>query len=62
MPMGMMPMGAGMGGGGMDGARRSPAWLVETDDVWGEQSVVAPSVLGDDVPAVDPRPWLSGGR
>lgn len=58
MPMGMMPMGAGMGGGGMDGARRSPAWLVETDDVWGEQSVVAPSVVGDDAPPPDPRPWV----
>ena len=57
---GGMPMGAGMGGGGMDGARRSPAWLVETDDVWGEQSVVAPSVVGDDAPPPDPRPWLTG--
>jgi uncharacterized protein YukE len=45
MPMGMM----GAGDGGMDGGRRIPPWLVETEDVWGESSVVAPSVIGDTV-------------
>jgi uncharacterized protein YukE len=41
MPMGMM--GAGDGGG-----RRLPPWLVETQDVWGEATVVTPSVIGED--------------
>jgi hypothetical protein len=43
--MGMM----GAGDGGMDGARRIPPWLVETEDVWGESSVVAPTVIGGPV-------------
>jgi uncharacterized protein YukE len=50
MPMmPMMPMGAGMGGGGdMGGGRRIPPWLVETEDVWGESSSVAPTVIGEE--------------
>ncbi len=46
MPMmPMMPM-SGMGGGDMGGGRRIPPWLVETEDVWGESSVVSPTVIG----------------
>jgi uncharacterized protein YukE len=48
MPMmPMMPMG-GMMGGDMGGGRRVPPWLVETEDVWGESSAVAPGVIGED--------------
>ncbi len=48
-PMGMMPMMpfAPMGADGM-GGRRIPPWLVETENVWGEPSVVAPPVIGED--------------
>ncbi|MEH1017362.1 WXG100 family type VII secretion target [Micromonospora sp. CPCC 206060] len=38
------PMGAGDAAGG----RRIPPWLVETEDVWGEQSVVTPAVIGEE--------------
>lgn len=49
MPMmPMMPMGGGMGGGDMGSARRIPPWLVETEDVWGESSSVAPTVIGEE--------------
>jgi hypothetical protein len=37
--------------GAADGAgtgRRVPPWLVETEDVWGESTPVAPAVLGED--------------
>jgi hypothetical protein len=48
--MPMMPMsgmaGAGMGG---DGNRRIPAWLVETEDVWGASAPVSPGVIGGDL-------------
>lgn len=48
MPMvPMMPMG-GMMGADMGGGRRVPPWLVETEDVWGESSAVAPTVIGED--------------
>ncbi|HEY1571094.1 MAG TPA: WXG100 family type VII secretion target [Pseudonocardiaceae bacterium] len=48
MPMmPMMPMG-GMMGSDMGGGRRVPPWLVETEDVWGESSAVAPTVIGED--------------
>ncbi|MEC3978340.1 WXG100 family type VII secretion target [Amycolatopsis sp. H20-H5] len=48
MPMmPMMPMG-GMGGGGEGSGRRIPAWLVETENVWGQSSPVAPSVIGEE--------------
>ena len=48
--MGGMPMGAGMGGMGMDGGgRRIPPWLVETEDVWGESSAVSPTVIGEEL-------------
>ncbi|MFI6032053.1 WXG100 family type VII secretion target [Amycolatopsis magusensis] len=48
MPMmPMMPMGMGAGGD-MGSGRRIPPWLVETEDVWGESSVVAPSVIGEE--------------
>ncbi|MER6897013.1 WXG100 family type VII secretion target, partial [Amycolatopsis sp. NPDC000740] len=49
MPMmPMMPMG-GMGAGGdMGSGRRIPAWLVETENVWGQQAPVAPSVIGEE--------------
>lgn len=43
-----MPMGAGMMGmSDMGGGRRIPPWLVETEDVWGESSVVSPTVIGE---------------
>jgi hypothetical protein len=38
---------------GLGGGKRIPPWLVETEDVWGEQTTVAPSIIGDDLP-VDP--------
>lgn len=48
--MPMMPMGAmGAGAGGDLGGRRIPPWLVETEDVWGESSAVAPPVIGEDL-------------
>ncbi|WP_329058341.1 WXG100 family type VII secretion target [Amycolatopsis sp. NBC_01480] len=49
MPMmPMMPMG-GMGAGGdLGSGRRIPAWLVETENVWGQQAPVAPSVIGEE--------------
>ncbi|WP_033261987.1 WXG100 family type VII secretion target [Amycolatopsis vancoresmycina] len=48
MPMmPMMPMGMG-GGGDMGSGRRIPAWLVETENVWGQSAPVAPPVIGDD--------------
>ncbi|MGW1680366.1 WXG100 family type VII secretion target [Saccharopolyspora sp. NPDC002376] len=47
MPMmPMMPFAPGAQD--MSGARRIPPWLVETEEVWGESSVVTPSVLGAD--------------
>ncbi|WP_275291529.1 WXG100 family type VII secretion target [Amycolatopsis sp. La24] len=54
MPMmPMMPMG-GMGAGGdLGSGRRIPAWLVETENVWGQQAPVAPSVIGEE-PADQP--------
>jgi uncharacterized protein YukE len=43
-----MPMGAGMmGASDMGSGRRVPPWLVETEDVWGESSVVSPTVIGE---------------
>lgn len=45
MPMGMM---GGMGDSGMGGARRVPAWLQETEDIWGESTAITPPVIGDD--------------
>jgi hypothetical protein len=57
MPMmPMMPM-SGMGGGDMGGGRRIPPWLVETEDVWGESSAVAPTVIGEE-PDLGGRGWL----
>jgi hypothetical protein len=58
MPMmPMMPM-SGMGGGGdMGGGRRIPPWLVETEDVWGESSTVAPTVIGEE-PDLGGQGWL----
>ena len=48
MPMmPMMPMGMG-GGGDMGSGRRIPAWLVETENVWGQSAPVAPPVIGED--------------
>jgi uncharacterized protein YukE len=44
MPYGMM----GAGDAGIGGGRRIPAWLVETEDVWGERSEVAPTVIGEE--------------
>ncbi|KAA5830570.1 WXG100 family type VII secretion target [Saccharopolyspora hirsuta] len=47
MPMmPMMPFAPGAQD--MSGARRIPPWLVETEEVWGESSIVTPSVLGAD--------------
>jgi len=45
--MPMMPM-SGMGGTDMGGGRRIPPWLMETEDVWNESSVVSPTVIGED--------------
>jgi uncharacterized protein YukE len=48
MPMmPMMPMGMG-GGGDMGSGRRIPAWLVETENVWGQSAPVAPPVIGEE--------------
>ncbi|GAB2952859.1 WXG100 family type VII secretion target [Micromonospora polyrhachis] len=51
------PMGAGDAAGG----RRIPPWLIETEDVWGEQSLVTPAVIGEDLDptqhANNQRPW-----
>lgn len=45
--MPMMPfMPMGMGAGDLGSGRRIPPWLVETEDVWGESSAVAPPVIG----------------
>ncbi|MEY9860904.1 hypothetical protein ABH935_006542 [Catenulispora sp. GAS73] len=47
--MPMMPM-SGMGGAaGGDANRRIPAWLVETEDVWGASAPVSPGVIGGDL-------------
>jgi hypothetical protein len=43
-----MPMGGMAGAGGDANGRRIPAWLVETEDVWGESSTVSPTVIGED--------------
>ncbi|WP_432851468.1 WXG100 family type VII secretion target [Amycolatopsis sp. CA-161197] len=48
MPMmPMMPMGMGAGSD-LGSGRRIPAWLVETENVWGQQAPVAPSVIGEE--------------
>ena len=46
--MPMMPMGAHGAGGEQGSNRRVPAWLVETEDVWGEATMVTPAVIGED--------------
>ncbi len=52
---GMGMMGGGMGAGGEGGSgRRIPPWLVETENVWGESSMVTPAVIGDDVVTAPP--------
>jgi len=40
---------APMGGADAAGGRRIPPWLIETEDVWGEQSLVTPAVIGEDL-------------
>lgn len=63
-PMGMVPPMmpfAPMGADGMGGGRRIPPWLVETEDVWGEPSVVAPPVIGEDRDAGTDNPNASRG-
>jgi hypothetical protein len=55
-----MPYGMGGAADGMGSGRRVPPWLVETEDVWGESSIVTPAVIGEELP--DPadqvrRPW-----
>ncbi|MFE0025172.1 WXG100 family type VII secretion target [Amycolatopsis sp. NPDC059021] len=48
MPMmPMMPMGMGAGGD-LGSGKRIPAWLVETENVWGQSSPVTPSVIGEE--------------
>jgi uncharacterized protein YukE len=48
MPMmPMMPMGMGAGGD-LGSGRRIPAWLVETENVWGQSAPVAPPVIGEE--------------
>jgi hypothetical protein len=46
--MPMMPMSgmAGAGLGNTGGGRRTPPWLVETQDVWGESVPAAPGLIG----------------
>ncbi len=51
-----MPYGH-MGGADAAGARRIPPWLVETEDVWGERSVVAPAVIGEEPEQPGSRTW-----
>jgi uncharacterized protein YukE len=34
----------------MAGARRVPPWLVETEEVWGESSIITPPVIGEEPP------------
>jgi hypothetical protein len=34
----------------MAGSRRVPPWLVETEEVWGESSIITPPVIGEDPP------------
>ena len=54
MPMGMMGGADAAPGGG----RRIPPWLVETEDIWGESTVVAPSVIGEEAePGPLNPPW-----
>ncbi|MER7332685.1 MULTISPECIES: WXG100 family type VII secretion target [unclassified Micromonospora] len=50
---------APMGAGDAAGSRRIPPWLVETEDVWGEQSVVTPAVIGEEPESDQPgaRSW-----
>ncbi|MFC6018593.1 WXG100 family type VII secretion target [Plantactinospora solaniradicis] len=54
MGAGMMPMMPFMPfaptGGDMGGSRRTPPWLTETEDVWGESVIITPPVLGEDPP------------
>jgi hypothetical protein len=52
--MPFMPF-APMGANGAN-ARRVPPWLTETEDVWGESSVITPPVLGEDPPQDRRRP------
>jgi hypothetical protein len=61
LPGGFMPpMAMGMAGAmdGMHSGGRAPAWLVETEDVWGESTAVTPPVIGDVPPA--PHPPVDG--
>ncbi len=58
MPMGMMGAGmGGMGAGGQDGqgGQREP-WLVELDNVWGQEAVVTQPVIGEMGPVVAQAP------
>lgn len=54
MGAGMMPMMPFMPfaptGGDTGGSRRTPPWLTETEDVWGESAIITPPVLGEDPP------------
>lgn len=50
-PMGGMGAGAGRGGQGEeDKEHRRPTYLVETDDVFGDERLVAPPVIGANPP------------
>lgn len=44
---GFVPAGAGAGQSEEDGEHRRPDYLVETEDVWGDGTRVAPPVIGD---------------
>lgn len=49
MPMGGVPMGAGMGQrGGQEDDRKAPGYLEEDSDIWKVEGKVAPPVIGED--------------
>ncbi|MCK2253648.1 hypothetical protein MZC58_19175 [Crossiella sp. S99.1] len=49
-----MGAGGGMGGGGAKGdedkEHKRPSYLVESDDIWGDNTLVAPPVIGETPP------------
>jgi hypothetical protein len=47
---GGFPIGAGHGQGEEDKEHQRPSYLVETDDVWGDTTLVAPPVIGEAPP------------
>ena len=45
-------MGGGSSQGDEDDEHRTPGYLLETDDVFGDARMVSPAVIGDD-PSID---------